>query len=320
MTVMIKLLVIFLSTFLLFYIVSKNIINQRRMNRRIHEILPSNSNLNKSDSPELKENVFKRFIKTSAKVFTNVTFVQKSEKKLQTAGINLKPEEFFVLSLIVAGGAGFFSFLLYKNLFLIIISVLVGFIIPSKYMERKMKKRLNLLPHQLIETLGMMANSMRAGFSFMQAIKLAGDEMPDPIGPEFKRVIREVGLGVPFDKAFQDLVKRLPNKELEVVVQAILVQRTSGGNLAELMETMEDTIRGRIRVFEELKTLTAQGKMSSWIITLLPVVLATYMYFVRPDYFSLMLEHPLGWLMVSFAIISGVIGWALIQKIIKIEV
>lgn len=154
----------------------------------------------------------------------------------------------------------------------------------------------------------------------MQAMQLVGKEVPDPLGPEFDRVVRQAGLGVPLEDVFEELAERLPNKELEVVIQAILAQRRSGGNLAELLETMEDTIRGRVRILEELNTLTAQGRMSSWIITLLPVGLGLYLSIVNREYFAPMLEHPLGWTMLFIASVSIIIGWAFIQKIIRIEV
>lgn len=165
-----------------------------------------------------------------------------------------------------------------------------------------------------------MSNSMRAGFSFLQAMKLVGKEMPDPIGPEFERVVREAGLGVPVEEVFENMLIRSPNKELEVVVQAILAQRNSGGNLAGLLETMEETIRGRIRILEELKTLTAQGRMSSWVITMIPVGLALYLFFISPDYFGPMLDHPLGWMLLSAGSFFVILGWFLIQKIVQIEV
>ncbi len=177
-----------------------------------------------------------------------------------------------------------------------------------------------MISSQLLETLGVLANSLRAGFSFMQAMQLAGKETPEPLGPELERAVREAGLGVPLEEVFENMLKRLPNKELEVVVRAILAQRRSGGNLAELLETMEETIRGRVRVLEELRTLTAQGRMSSWIITMLPVGLGLYLYFASADYFTPMLEHPLGWMMLSVAAISIIIGWIVIQKINRIEV
>ncbi|MFD4703913.1 type II secretion system F family protein [Gottfriedia sp. NPDC058432] len=320
MKLFLELLIVFAVSTLLFYIVVNNGIKRRRAKRRINEFIPLSSNSEGTKRTKQKQSLFKGFITATSKSFYGVSFVQKSEKKLQEAGSKLKPEEFFVLRLVVAIGSGLFVLLLEWNILLIITALIAGFVLPSFNMDRKRNKRLNLISTQLIETLGMMANSMRSGFSFMQAIQLAGKEMSDPLGPEFVRVFREVGLGVPFEKAFQDLVERLPNKELEVVVQAVLAQRTSGGNLAELMETMEDTIRGRIRVLEELKTLTAQGRMSSWVITLLPAALGTYLYFFSPDFFRPMLHHPLGLFMIFAASISCLIGWLIIQKIIKIEV
>ena len=138
--------------------------------------------------------------------------------------------------------------------------MIIGFLIPKVLFDSQKKEAIASLSYQLIETLGMIANSMRAGFSFMQAIQLAGKEMPDPIGPEFEQLVREIGLGIPFEDAMRALTRRLPNKELTVVVQAILAQRKSGGNLAQLLETVEETIRGRIRILEELNTLTSRGK------------------------------------------------------------
>ncbi|WP_129689934.1 type II secretion system F family protein [Gottfriedia acidiceleris] len=320
MKVFLELLIVSTVSALLFYVVVNNGIKRRRANRRINDFIPSSSIGEVANTNEKKESLFSGVITAISKSFYGVRFVQKSEKKLQEAGSKLKPEEFFALRIVAAIGSGLFALLINLSIFLVIVALIAGFVLPSYNIERKRNKRLNLISTQLIETLGMMANSMRSGFSFMQAVQLAGKEMPDPLGPEFERVVQEVGLGVSFEKAFQDLLDRLPNKELEVVVQAILAQRTSGGNIAELMETMEDTIRGRIRILEELKTLTAQGKMSSWIITLLPVGLAFYLYFFSPDYFRPMLHHPLGLFMIFAASISCLIGWFVIQKIIKIEV
>ncbi|MGG2025720.1 type II secretion system F family protein [Gottfriedia sp. S16(2024)] len=320
MKVFLELFIVYFVSTLLFYVFVNNRIKRRHAVRRINEFIPSSSIVEEVNTNEKKEILFRGVITAISKTFYGVRFVQKYEKKLQEAGSKLKPEEFFALRIVAAIGSGLFALLIELSIFLVILAMIVGFVLPSYNMERKRNKRLNQISSQLIETLGMMANSMRSGFSFMQAIQLAGKEMPDPLGPEFERVVREVGLGVSFEKAFHDLVDRLPNKELEVVIQAILAQRTSGGNLAELMETMEDTIRGRIRILEELKTLTAQGRMSAWVITLLPVGLAFYLYFFSADYFRPMLHHPLGIVMIFAASNSCLIGWLIIQKIIKIEV
>jgi tight adherence protein B len=247
-------------------------------------------------------------------------FSQKTQGYLVQSGSLLKPEEFFVIRLLSALTCTGLLYGIGLPWYGLLPTLLIGFIIPAIYMKTKAQKRIKLLSYQLVEALGTMSNSMRAGFSFVQTMQLIGKEMPDPLGPEFDRAVREIGMGVPMEDVFQRLLERLPNKELEVVIQAILAQRKSGGNLAQLMDTMEDTIRGRIRILEELKTLTAQGKLSSWIITALPVVMGIYLYFVSPDYLEPMLTNPLGLFLLGAGVISLFIGWFFIQRIVRIEV
>jgi tight adherence protein B len=293
---------------------------KRRINQRINEFLPSPEQVEVLGEREKKPSVSNQLVNKIAAIFKNVQFNEGTEKLLLEAGSKLKPEDFFALRLLTAAGIGLLGLILGLPWYFNAIVVIIGFATPKILMKRKIKKRLAFVNYQLIEVLGMMANSMRAGFSFMQAMQLVGKEIPDPLGPEFERVIRQAGLGVPLEDVFEEMEKRLPNKELEVVIRAILAQRRSGGNLAELLETMEETIRGRIRILEELNTLTAQGRMSSWIITLLPVGLGLYLALVNREYFAPMFEHPLGWAMLFTASVSIIIGWVVIQKIIRIEV
>jgi tight adherence protein B len=316
--------IILISTFLIFsmliYLFLRIYLNRKRMNNRMKEFLPLPEAKEAIQELEKKPNFSNRFVNSVASVFKSVQFSESTEKILLEAGSKLRPEELFAARLLTAVSSGIFTLFLGLPWYFVIIVVLIGFSIPKLSIKRKRKKRLAVVNYQLIEVLGMMANSMRAGFSFMQAMQLVGKEMPDPLGPEFERLVRQAGLGIPLEEALEELVERLPNKELEVVVRGILAQRRSGGNLAQLLETMEETIRGRVRILEELNTLTAQGRMSSWIITLLPVALGLYLALMNKEYFSPMLEHPLGWMMLLVGSVSIIIGWAFIQKIIRIEV
>jgi tight adherence protein B len=320
MIVVIELVFIFLVVSILMYLFLRGFSNKGRMDHRIKEFLPSPQMEDGTSQKAKKASIFKRFFISLATLFKNVQFSKKTEEMLLEAGSILRPEEFFALKILASAGIGLVTAFLGVQWFLTILAVIIGYVIPNYVMKQKRKKRLTRLSYQLIEVLGMMANSMRAGFSFIQAMQLVGKEIPDPLGPEFDRVVRQVGLGVPLEDVFEELIDRLPNKELEVVVQAILAQRKSGGNLAALLETMEDTIRGRVRVLEELNTLTAQGRMSSWIITMLPVGLGLYLSLVSKEYFRPMLEHPLGWTLLFIGSCSITIGWVVIQKIIRIEV
>lgn len=320
MNTLIAIIVIFIISFSLFFLVVKRFERNKAVNRRLAVFIPDTANAEADATEIAKKNIIKDFIASSGKLLNGITFSKSTEKLLAESGSMLRPEEYFVLRILISIGAVVFSLLTGLNILIGIGLCVVGFMYPHFYLKTKRKKRLYALSFQLIETLGIMANSLRAGFSFMQAMQLAGKETPDPLGPELERVVREVGLGVPIEEVFESMLMRLPNKELEVVIRAILAQRRSGGNLAELLETMEETIRGRIRVLEELRTLTSQGRISSWVITLVPVGLGLYLNFASGDYFSPMLEHPLGWLMLSLAAVSVVIGWLVIRKINNIEV
>lgn len=311
---------IFLISSSLIFLISSSYLKKKRMNLRLKEFLPAAFEEEATELAAPKESVIKRLVLKAGRILRNVQFSKRTEKTLLEAGSQLKPEEYFIIRVLAGAAAGLGLFMMGLQWFFCFPAAAIGFMLPRLYMKQKRKKRLQRISYQLIEILGMMANSMRAGYSFMQAMQQVGKEIPDPLGPEFERVIRQAGLGISLDEVFEEMMVRLPNKELEVVIRAIMAQRKSGGNLAGLMETMEDTVRGRIRIMEELNTLTSQGRMSSWIITLLPVGLAFYLAFFGQDYFQPMLEHPLGWLMLSSAGINILIGWFFIQKIIKIEV
>jgi tight adherence protein B len=320
MELTIILICIFILVTFLMFLFLKVYTQKRRINDRMKVFLTSAQIEEELFQQDKRPAFGRQFILSLAKLFKNVHFSNKTEKVLIEASSNLKPAEFFALRISGAVVIGMFTLFLGFPWYFQILAVIIGFALPKVFMKQKRKKRLARINHQLIEVLGVMANSLRAGFSFMQAMQLVGKELPDPLGPEFERVVRQAGLGIPLEKVFNELVERLPNHELEIVVQAILAQKKSGGNLAVLLETMEETIRGRVRILEELHTLTAQGRMSSWIITLLPVGLALYLSLVNRVYFAPMLEHPLGWMMLFLASVSIIIGWVVIQKIIRIEV
>lgn len=319
MKLIVLLVLFFIISSLTFYLIISSMINKRIIKQRMDDHIPIGKK-REDNVEEKKSKSSKKLISPIAKVFQSIQFSKKTKKLLLEAGSPLKLEEYFAYRILCAFTLAIITILIGMHIIVSILAVIVGFMIPKLYVSRKRKNRLNQLPHQLIDALGLMSSSLRAGFSFIQVMQLVGKEMPDPIGSEFELAVREAGLGVPMEEVFEDMIKRMPSKELEVALQAIIAQRKSGGNLAELLDTMEETIRGRVRVLGELKTLTAQGKMSSWIITLLPVGLAAYLYFISPDYFTPMLHHPLGIIMILVAVFFVIFGWFVIQKILQIEV
>lgn len=269
---------------------------------------------------EVKRSPVRRFIAAIGSLFEGKSFLNRWGKELEQAGLPLKTGEFFALRLLAAVLAAGSAYLMEFTGFALLSAFWIGYVLPRFYLKRRKEKRLARCPSQLAVSLGTMATAMRAGFSFMQAMQLVAREVPDPIGPEFDRTLRETNFGVPVEEAFQRLLERLPDADLELVITALLVQRSTGGNLSEILESMQETIHARVQIKEELRALTAQGRLSAWIISLLPVILAVLINLMNPEYFRPMLTHPLGWMLLGAGVVSGLIGWIVIRKIVRIEV
>jgi tight adherence protein B len=170
-----------------------------------------------------------------------------------------------------------------------------------------------------VETLEIVASSLRSGFGFVQSVELAAREQRDPIASELAQCIREINLGAGTDEALTRLVERAGDPDLELAVDAVVIQRRVGGDLSEVLGNIAHMIRERIRIRGEINTLTAQARMSSWIIGLLPAALAGAMALLQPEHMRLLIEHPVGRLMVGVAILMEVVGFLLIRRIASIE-
>lgn len=246
--------------------------------------------------------------------------LSKNEQLLTQSGVKLSLGELFIvrvlLTIIFMSIGYFYGF----HFLIIVICGSIAFYLPIMYVKKKRNKRLQMASKQLGEALGTMANALRAGFSFMQSMNMVANEIDEPLGPEFLKALQDINYGITVEDAFRKLLDRLPDKELEIVLNTLIIQRTTGGNLAYLLETMQETIFDRSRVKDEVKTLTAQGKMSAVVITILPLALALYIKLVNPEYFQLLFSHPLGLAMVVLGSIGILLGWYFINKIVQIEV
>ncbi len=244
---------------------------------------------------------------------------QKVLNELSQAGIPLRPEEFFLIRLL--GGAVLaLLFILLANLLLGILGFIAGFyLLPMAFLNRAKRTRINQLNYQLSSALSTMANSLRAGFSLFQAMKSLSSEMSPPISTEFSRTLKEINLGTPTEQALQNLSDRVKSDDLELVVLAMIIQRQVGGNLAEVLDNIAHTIRERIRVQREIKTLTAQGRISGIIIGLLPFFLAGAIIFMNPGYMSTFFAHPLGYFLTGMGLFSQFIGIMMIRKMVNIQ-
>lgn len=202
---------------------------------------------------------------------------------------------------------------------------IAGFIGPRFYLSQRQKGRLNAFNHQLGDTLMLMANALRSGYSLLQAMDTVSHNAPQPTSGEFGRVVREVGLGLTPEQALANLVRRIGSDDLELMTTAVNIQHEVGGNLAQILDTISDTIRERVRIKGEIASLTAQQRLSGYIIAALPLVVAGGLFLINPTYvmplfsFRTIASVPL---IVApiFAFLMVVLGYLSIQKIVAIEV
>lgn len=205
----------------------------------------------------------------------------------------------------------------------VLLGAAFGFFAPRIYVRRAQNKRLIKFDSQLPDMLSLMVNGLRAGYSIMQAMEAVSREMPPPISDEFRRVVQEIQLGIPTGLALDNLTRRIPSGDLDLVVTAINVQREVGGNLAEILGTISHTIRERVRVKGEIRVLTSQVMMSGRFLSILPVILIVAMYFLNRGYMMHYFEEDTRTIGIPALIIAAfmiIMGYYVMNKIADIEV
>ena len=254
------------------------------------------------------------------RLFVSGTLAKKVELQLMRAEIPMRGEEFLVIIFMAMFVAGFAGFAIFGGIGPA--SVLFFLTAGSAFflINARKQKRFYKLNNQIGESLTVMTNALRAGYSFQQSMDLASKEMNGPLSVEYRRTVREINLGTTIEEALLNLNNRVNSDDLELVITAVLIQRQIGGNLAEIFDNISFTIRERIRIKGEIKTLTAQGRISGLIIGFLPVALFCILMLINPDYMSVLITNPIGRLIIAGGLFSEFIGLMFIKKIISIDV
>jgi tight adherence protein B len=254
-------------------------------------------------------------------------------RDLGAADLKLKPSEYLAIWAGITLGVPLAMFFIgfvvkaLQNPIVLIIGLLIGFMAPRFWLNNRKSSRLRQFNKQLPDTVTLIANALRAGSSFLQAIVVVGRESRPPISIEFSRVIREVNLGLPFDLALENMVKRVKSEDFELMATAIAIQHQVGGNLAEILDSIAFTIRERIRIKGEIRTLTAQQRLSGYVVGALPFFLAFFIFLAAPTFFDPMFVKPpdvigipLGVILLGIALFAMGMGFFFIRKIVDIEV
>jgi tight adherence protein B len=229
-----------------------------------------------------------------------------------------------VISAFMVGVLGYF--IGSSSLLLALVGAVVGVFLPRLYVKRQQSRRLIKFNDQLADMLSLMVNGLRAGYSTLQAMEAVSKELPSPISDEFRRVVQEIQLGVTTEKALDNLLRRIPSDDLDLVITAMNVQREVGGNLAEILETISFTIRDRVKLKGEIRVLTSQQTFSGQFLSLLPILVILLLYVLNRPYVMLLVDPtanspiPCGYMAIGGAGVLIISGYLVMQKMAKIEV
>jgi tight adherence protein B len=196
----------------------------------------------------------------------------------------------------------------------------LGLFLPYKVLQLKKKHRLKKFEKQLPEALDLLARGLKAGHAFASGLQMVGEEMPNPIGLEFFKTFKEYNHGMDMNTALLNLCQRMDLKELRFFTTAIMIQRETGGNLTEILEKIAGLIRERFKLRNQIKALTAEGRLSGWILILMPPVLFVVMLRLNPDYTLMLVNHKTGRMMAMTAMFFQMLGVLAIRKIVNIKI
>ncbi len=277
-------------------------------------------NLKGADLPEVLKSELLSDVPPLNRLLARLNFAVQIDRRLRQADLKIRVGTFVLISLTLFAVAMAAGSILHWPAILTLPVALALFVLPNAYVDVKRRIRVKRFLNHFPDALEMFARSLRAGHSFTGAIQLVAQEMPDPVGPEFRKVFEEQNLGIPLRQALIGMTERVNALDVKFFATAILVQRETGGNLAEIIDKISYVIRERFRVQGQLKIFTAQARMSGFVLALLPIGVAVMIGILNPDYLKPLWFERTGKVMISIAVIMQILGMLAIRKIIRIKI
>ena len=229
-------------------------------------------------------------------------------------------QTFLFLSLGLAVASGLAANVVSGSLVVGILGAVAGAVFPYWLIRRRATKRLYRFEEQLPEGIDLITRAIRAGHPLSAGLKMVAEESPEPLAAEFRRVFEQQRFGLPFEESMYGLADRIPMVDTRILVTAILVQREVGGNLAEVLDNLSYIIRERFRIRRQLRVITAQGRMSGYVLAVLPIAVGFAIFLLNRSYIMILFEHPTGRAFLSGAVVLQVLGYLWIRRIVDIEI
>lgn len=281
------------------------------------------SNVSSSGQPDFQSLLREKHLKELSPIerwLETLPIFTKFARLIEQSGRTTPVYRVVVLSLLIASVCGAFCWSMTRELSWAAIVAVAGCALPYVKILRDRSARMAKLEEQMPEALDVVKRALKAGHPFSQALKLVAEDMQDPVGHEFDLVFSDINYGGDMRNALLGLLERCPSVTVMAVVTAVLVQKETGGNLAETFERIAAVIRGRFKLYRRVRTLSAEGRMSAWILGLVPLVLFAALSITSPSYLVVLVKDPMGKNLIAGAVVMGIIGVLWIRKILRIQV
>jgi tight adherence protein B len=246
--------------------------------------------------------------------------VKQLDRLLEQSGLTWSVAELLGLILLAAAVGAVIALYFGMTFFLVLIAALIVGALPVAYVFNARAKRMVKIEQQLPDALDLIGRALRAGHAFPTAVKMVSDELNDPISGEFRTLFDEVNYGVSMNTALLNLAARVPVTDLRYFVIAVLIQRETGGNLAELLDNISAIVRARLKLYGQIRALSAEGRLSAWILTLLPICVAIGLNIVNPALISVLWKDPAGLKLIAGAVVLMIFGIFWMWRVVKIHV
>ena len=320
------LILFFTSVFLTVFLLSQVLIlptfgtdrkQQKKLKERSDKLLASKDN---AEQFQLIKKKYLAQLSPTARAIEGLPIMMALKLQLEGAGQEMPAYRFVVLSIIIAVTAAVLGWIYSHNKVITFAVFLISLYLPFLWLQRKRNNNLEKFEEQLPEALDMIARSLRTGYPFTECLKIVAEEMPDPIGKEFGLVFEEMNYGRDIEVAFSLMMERMPCLSLSAMATSVLIQKETGGNMAEILLKIAQVMRGRFKLRRKVKTLSAEGIFSAWVLCLTPFFMFATLNFINADHFKAVYEHPNGVMMFYAIAVLEMIAIFWMRKIVHIDV
>jgi tight adherence protein B len=291
-------------------------VKQRQLERRLREVSAPMAQADTGASILLQSD--------SDALFERLTHGTRGGTFLRTlieqSGIRTTAGTVILVSIGVAALCAILTLIFVRPVWAAPIAALIGLSLPTLGLRRKRTMRLHKFEEMFPEALDLLSRAVKAGHAFQTAMNMAADELPDPVGPEFRKTFDQQNFGLPLRDALNGMTARVPIIDVKFFVTAVLIQRETGGNLSEILDNLSHVVRERFKVLRQVRVHTAHGRFTGWVLLALPAAVGTALSFINPEHMQLLFRESMGRTMLGGAVVMQTIGYLWIKRVIKIEV